>query len=414
MSFWQVFLLFSLISAIFLLWPVMKRWQSQRKSLRRDHRAEVHEAVHADRKQELEATHHAGEIDQSELRSLKRDLDATLNAEGQEQGSQSTIALTLGGYSRSILAAVALIVPLSVILFYAKYGALEDWKIRQTALELRDAPSFSKEDHQALISEIQKRLKETPENGQLWSLLANSSLAAGDFDQAVKAYIELDKIYPQTPTVLAELAQVIFLRSGNVVTPEVKKYAARALEVDPQQPTALGLVGIESYQSGKYEEAISHWELALKRLDPRSQASEALSQGVAQAKIALNATRTGKESQDDEFSLKVRVTLGDGVVDLSGEEAVFVYARTWQGSKAPLGIKRLKASELPTTVLLDKGSAMIAGRDITSVPQLEVLARISESGNPVPQAGDWMASFGPVILTRPQQSVDLVISNKIQ
>jgi len=62
----------------------------------------------------------------------------------------------------------------------------------------------------------------------------------------------------------------------------------------------------------------------------------------------------------------------------------------------PLAITRLKASQLPLTVTLTNAMSMAPGMNLSSAKQLELIARLSKSGQPVPQAGDWQASLGPI------------------
>jgi cytochrome c-type biogenesis protein CcmH len=78
----------------------------------------------------------------------------------------------------------------------------------------------------------------------------------------------------------------------------------------------------------------------------------------------------------------------------------------------PLAIQRLPASGFPLEVTLDSSMAMAEGMDIRSVAQLELIARISRSGNAVPQSGDWTGSFGPVILGEKEGAIELVISEQ--
>ncbi len=418
MVFWQVFLLFSVCSAAFLLWPMFQRWKAYKKALRLDQRSDLREAVHADREQELEKTHVLGDIDESELKSLKRDLAATSVVDSTHIASHASRAITLGKHSRTLLIAVSVLLPLIAFGLYHAYGAKPDWEIRSLATSLSNDPENGIEDRKKLIAKIHNRLKSTPENGHLWYLLGSTATAVGDYEEAVRAYRELNKLFPDTPMIIGELAQALFLRAGSTMTPEVRKNTQLALSLNSELPTALGLAGIDAYQSGDYPQAIQYWQRAVRKLDPNSPSSQVLSQGIARAQIAQKATsRPTKNTQGtdvkDNLSLSVNVSLGENVEGVEGNETLYVYARAWQGPKMPLSTRKLSAGSLPTTVLLDKSTSMVEGLDITSASQLEVIARISKTGDPSPQSGDWMASYGPVILTEARQKVSLEISELV-
>lgn len=315
----------------------------------------------------------------------------------------------------------AFAVPIVVFLLYQQLGAKSDWEIADIASELRrgESSSHSLED---LVHKVQKRLEQTPDNAKLWFMLGSLATQMSDYDEAVTAYKTLNSLHPNTAVVLAELAQALFLRAGNTITAEVRQFTQQALSLDGELTTALGLAGIDAFQSGNYQQAKSLWERAVRQLDPSSPASQVLSQGIAQAKLALEkhgqsprdaSKATERENDQAALALTVKVSLGEEVKGVPENTVVFVYARAWQGPRMPLAIQRFALSELPKTITLDRSMAMAQGMDITSVAQLEVVARISVSGGASPQSGDWMATRGPVILDAKTPVIELKVAKQI-
>ena len=418
MNFVYVFLLFFLISSVSILWPLFRGWREQKKQLREDARSDYSGEVVKDRVRELEEIKAIGEISEAEFKSLQRDLEQTISAE-ESLSYESSPAIAFGEKSRYVLVGLCVLLPLFVYIAYAQFGAKKDWDITQASQALAKAkPESLEEERLQLIQKVKARLKDTPENGHLLFMLANLSSSIGDHDESVSAYKELKAMFPESPVVLAELAQSLFLRAGNVITPEVRDNTKLALELDPNLPTALGFAGIDAFQNGLYKEAILFWQRAVRQLDPQSAASQFLSQGIARAQLALETSGAKEEDatskvKADTPELVVKVALGEEVSEVSGEETVFVYARAWQGAKIPLAIQRISASELPTSIRLNKDMAMAEGMDITTAPQLEVVARLSKSGGASPQSGDWIGSFGPVILGAEDIDVELQIKELI-
>jgi cytochrome c-type biogenesis protein CcmH len=72
---------------------------------------------------------------------------------------------------------------------------------------------------------------------------------------------------------------------------------------------------------------------------------------------------------------------------LGAGDTVFVFARAPDGGP-PLAVKRFKASELPAQFRLEDRDAMVPGRTVSSVPQVQLVARLSASGNAIRQPGD--------------------------
>ncbi len=93
--------------------------------------------------------------------------------------------------------------------------------------------------------------------------------------------------------------------------------------------------------------------------------------------------------------VRVRVTLS---AKLEGKALsslpLFVLVRDPRAAGPPLAVKRLKAT-FPQTVELTTQDSMLPGHSFTKGQLVEVVARVSKSGNPVESAGDLFGLCGP-------------------
>ena len=103
------------------------------------------------------------------------------------------------------------------------------------------------------------------------------------------------------------------------------------------------------------------------------------------------------DSEAAATKLIVNVSLGDNVL-FKPDHTVFIYARAWQGAKLPLAIKRVLASQLPISVELDDTMAMAPQFNLSSAETVQLVARISATGNAIATAGDWEVLSGPIQL----------------
>jgi cytochrome c-type biogenesis protein CcmI len=418
--FWQGFLALSVLAAGFLIWPTVFVRREKKRELLADEQGELNKGVYQDQIKELEATHFRGEIEQVELQQLKADLEKTLSAETHNLAAQSERPIIASFKSRLPVLGLSLALPLCALIFYGAVGGKADWDIYQLSMKRAHAtdPAERREVSESLLQSLQTRLEQKPTNSQSWYLLASVSSDLGDHDEAVRAYRRVLELESNAPQVMAELAQALFLRAGNTITPEVSENTQMALQLNPRIPTALGLAGIEAFQSGAYQTAIDHWSLAISQLDPNSPASVALSSGIASAQAALSksekvSSKGKKKESADGPKISVSVSYDKNIVSVNPDDQVFVYARAWQGPKMPLAIRKLKVSDLPIRITLDKTSAMAPGMDLGSFPQVEVVARISGSGSAIPQAGDWQVAEGPIIVAEHAGTVSLKIVEQI-
>src|SRR5690349_6071866 len=99
--------------------------------------------------------------------------------------------------------------------------------------------------------------------------------------------------------------------------------------------------------------------------------------------------------------LTVNVTLDPKLKDkLDANATLFVFARAASGPPMPLAIQRLKAGQLPVTVTLDDSMSMMPAMRLSKFAQVVVGARVSKSGNAMPQSGDLQTLSSPIASSR--------------
>ena len=423
MAFWQIAFLLSLVAALFVLWPMIKLPFLRKSAESHTGYDETQVALYQEHLADMEKSLSLGEIDEAQFAELKLELQKALVNETRTVDAPKKT--NVGG--KRVVIAVAVAVPLLSLLLYARWGAKADWEIYQDMEALPLATS--QEDYHAgmrdLSAKVQSRLNRTPDNTAMLNLLAQLSMALQDYDLAVYAYRNILDQFPNSPGIISNLAQAMFHRAGNVVTPEVRDYTKKALELAPMLPEMLGLAGIDAKNQGDYREAIRYWKMAVSQMNPESRAAQGYMKGIQSAEQALadagedptTAPAAGTEATESEIdgsadALQLSVRVGDQVA-LRGDETVFVYARAWEGPRVPLAIRKLAVTELPAQVELDESSAMAPGMSIKSFPELEIVVRISASGDPAPQSGDWEVTMGPVRLAGKDNAIDLTVNEQI-
>jgi cytochrome c-type biogenesis protein CcmH len=70
------------------------------------------------------------------------------------------------------------------------------------------------------------------------------------------------------------------------------------------------------------------------------------------------------------------------------DDTLFIFARAAQGPRMPLAVLRAKVSQLPMHYKLDDSMAMQPGMSLSNFKQVVIVARISPSGDAMPQTGD--------------------------
>ena len=70
------------------------------------------------------------------------------------------------------------------------------------------------------------------------------------------------------------------------------------------------------------------------------------------------------------------------------DDVLFVIARPNDGSRAPVAVLRKRVADLPFSFTLDDSMAMVPERTVSKSDKVVLVARISRSGQPMPQPGD--------------------------
>jgi cytochrome c-type biogenesis protein CcmH len=368
---------------------------------------------------ELENNFASETIDAQQFAQLKLELERNLlDDEASLRALNKKSSQHIG---TKIVVGFCALVLIGGIFFYQRHGSVKDVYIQslqaeklqqdyQDMLQNRD-PNPARA--QVLIVEYQTRLKDQPDNLQYWFLLARTHMELGNYSEAVKAYQEVLTRDANSAMIMAELAQALFLRDGNHITPPVVDLAKKAYALDAKNTMALGLLGIDAYGRKDYRETIRYWQKSVDLLGPESQGSRALAAGIEKAKQAYVAE--GGELEDlmakSAYAVKLAVSIGPKV-KATADQVVFVYARAWQGSPMPLAIARIKVSDLPTTIQLDETMAMSPAASLATASNIEVVARISPSGSAKAEVGDWLAKQGPVSMNAVPESIQLEINEQ--
>jgi cytochrome c-type biogenesis protein CcmH len=212
-------------------------------------------------------------------------------------------------------------------------------------------------------------------------------MAGEDFGAAAQAYDRLAQYAPEDPQALAMAAQARFLASDRELDPAAQLYAERALAVDPRQRTALGLLGMASFESGAFAAAANYWERLRALEDPASPAYEMLDSVIAMARERAGLPATAQEPAEgrpDSPSgpgISVTLRLADAT-PADPSATVFVFARpATQAGGMPIAVRRLTAAELPVTLRLTDSDAM-AGQRLSEAGSVMVSAQLSANGQP--------------------------------
>lgn len=281
----------------------------------------------------------------------------------------------------------------------------------------------------AMVDKLAARMKEHPEDPQGWVMLARSYVVLERYADAVPAYEQAVKLVADDPSLLADYADALGMRNNKVLGPEAMQLIERALTIDASHLKALSLAGSAAFAKKDYATAVSYWERLAQAAPAESSFLPEVRAGIAEARelgklgpgpVAAavpapaavkvtqtaqaappagtgNATGAGASPAAANATVSGTVSLSKAMAaQASPNDTVFIFARAAEGPRMPLAILRKQVKDLPVEFKLDDSLAMSPAMKLSSFPKVIVGARVSKSGEAMPQKGDLTGTSGPV------------------
>ncbi len=291
------------------------------------------------------------------------------------------------------------------------------------------APLPSPADFATMADRLAERLKTSPDDVEGWTMLGRSYSVLERFAPALQAYQRVLALRPQDAQAHADVADAMAMVNNRKLDGEPERLIAQALVLDPDNAKALGLAGTIAFERGDAATAAGHWERALKATQPGTEMASRLREAVDEARnsaglpalplassnaaattgatsgattgaspaAALAANPAATTGATPAASVQARITLAPALAArVAPGDTLFIFARSPQGGRAPLAIQRRQVRDLPLDITLDDSMAMSPAMRLSTVAQVVIGARISKSGNAMPQSGD-LQGLSPVV-----------------
>lgn len=271
-----------------------------------------------------------------------------------------------------------------------------------------------------VVESLAQRLESNPDDLNGWRMLGRSYMELNDYRRAVAAFervVELED--GQSAQGLVELGEaVLAAEGGQTMPPRAMSLFENALAVEPNNQAALFWGGLTAVNRGETDVAADRWERLLGT-NPPADIRNVIEQRIAEwrggepapamaaAEPAPAEPAAATAPPAEGAIVSASIALSDAAQSaLPPDAIVFVIARDPAQPSPPIAVTRRRLAELPAVVHLGDGESMVAGRALSGFEEFELVARVSLSGQPVSQPGDW---FGSVIV-KPAENGSIALS----
>ncbi|MDO8926638.1 MAG: c-type cytochrome biogenesis protein CcmI [Sideroxyarcus sp.] len=406
-TFWIISALLLIVAALFVGIPLW-RGIARNNTVARD---AANLEIYRDQISEMDADLRNGLLtpelhEQGKLELQSRLLDEVHPSEQQSASPQSNPYKTL-----TIVLVVLL--PLASVGLYLQLGSLQAFSQEAAHGGVMAGQAVT----DTSLKSLEEKVAESPANPEALLMLARAYSEMGRFSDAARTYDSLTKIVPDEAWIWADYADALAMTHSTLMGAPTK-LLEKALKLDPNNLKTLALSGTAAMERGDYAAAVRHWEKLLKLVPPDNADAQMIKDGVHQARQLLAQSKGGKVALEQINEAPVQaagneritgtVTLNDSIKSQAHpDDTLFVLVRAAQGPKMPLAIVRKQVKDLPLKFSLDDSMAMSPEMKMSNFDQVVVVARVSKSGNAMPQPGDLMGMSKPLALGSKGISIDI-------
>jgi cytochrome c-type biogenesis protein CcmH len=249
-------------------------------------RKEANIAVYRDQLIELKADLQNGIVSQEQFDQDKEEIERRLL---EDVNAKARVSKGGPPASRNTAYALALLIPLTAVIFYVKVGTPNG--IDSVATVAPETPAMAGPGGQrtqaqieANVQKLADKLKANPSDPAGWIMLARSYSSMERYGEATGAYAKATELNPKDPDLWAEYAFATAMAGDRKLEGRPTELINQALKIDPDNLKALQLAGTAAFDAKDYKKAIEIWQRVLSKAPPGSEGAKAIADRINEAK----------------------------------------------------------------------------------------------------------------------------------
>jgi cytochrome c-type biogenesis protein CcmH len=243
--------------------------------------AEPDLAVYRDQLAEIEADRRRGLIGTAEAEAAHAEVARRLLACAGDAPVSPRETASVRRSAGAAVWAMAAVVPLASVGLYLAVGS--PWLPSMPHAERGNVPA-AEAPVTDLIAKVEARLREHPEDGQGWDVIAPVYLRLQRYADAAEAFTRAMRILGETPRRLAGFAEAAVLAADGIVSEEARRAYEKVLAAEPGRHDARFWLAVAKEQDGDVQAALVAYATLLERAPPDAVWRAAIAERVAELK----------------------------------------------------------------------------------------------------------------------------------
>jgi cytochrome c-type biogenesis protein CcmH len=280
-----LWVIFAVLTAL-VLYALLRPLAGGRAS--EESRAAFNATVYRDQLDEVESDRERGLIGEGDAEAARIEIARRLLAnDAEEQGSKS---LPAHSPTRALTVGLAVALPLAALGLYLVYGSP---RLPDQPLIARLEDPASDKNLDVLVARVEARLREHPEEGEGWEVIAPVYMGSRRYTDAAEAYRQAIRLLGESPKRLSGYGQALVLANDGVVSEDARRALERAIALDPNlfEPRLVLIIAKE--QDGQYAAAADGWRALLATAPPDAPWRKLVEQRLADDEARLAGKPVG-------------------------------------------------------------------------------------------------------------------------
>lgn len=401
-----VALLFAITLAVFILLPWFQTKDGHAIANRADNQLlTLNIQVFKQRLAELQTDFDDGQIDEATYQSQKLALERQLLDISDNQNNSQFIP---NWKSRLIFIVwIPLLSAMAYLMIADRTPVYKLWdaqnRLGKVADDLLTAktdtpPQWATKDSVGLISAMQTNVHHHATDPLRWFRLSEVFVALQAPEQAIEALARAYRLSPEDEKIAITYAQTSFFTQGGVMDDKTRQVVEHILAKNPKHQGAQMLMAMGEMRAGNFPQARKWVDILRTEIQARPGDHTQALQSLAELEQTINQ----REAQGEQaINVTVKVT-PEILGRVKKGETLFVNVRKLAGGP-PVAAKKLSADSLTINGMALKISdndsimpTMTLSAAIGANEPLVITARVSTTGDAMPQSGDLTSNPAPL------------------
>ena len=406
-------LLLMLVAILFVLVPVL-RFRNQGAHLQSEDREQQNISLFEQNISELETNLADKLINADEFEILKLELER--NFLNDMESGKASKKKSASSYTKLVPLVLMLLIPIGSFLLYGSIGSAPELVLPELMEQLNTSESV--DEQFAALNEIaavlDQRFQRRDDDVQTGYTLGTLYISLEEFANAVRVFSTLAEgmqADQDKAAVLGQLAQSQYLLADSTITPTVQMTIDEALLLNSNEQAIMSILAVEALLAEDLAGAANYWRRQVSQLPVGSEQIAQLNERIATIESYLvDEGQDGSSASRNAVELTVTVSIDESIrAQIVPGMKVYIFARS-EGTP-PLAAVELNPEDLPVTVILNDGMAMLPQFNLSSVSTAYVGASIARQA--VAQSGDFQALSETFVIAEQEEPIVLSIIDRI-